>query len=228
MTPEARRHLRLAREELTPGDEDKRRVRKALAVGLAAAAAAGASSTEAAVAAKTVGLLGGWALRGVAGVLLLASAGTGAYWWTHRRSAPAVATAPISAPVETTAPAQPDEAALQVETPPVAPNAAASAKEPEHPRAARSADPLVNELTLLHRAQQAWRDGKAQQTLDLAQQHAATYPRSQFAMERSVLQVFALCALGRKGEARSIAAGVLERAPRSPLRTSLEESCAMK
>jgi hypothetical protein len=231
MNPEARRHLRLAREELTPGDEDKRRVRKALAVGLAAAAAAaGASSTEAAAAAKTAGLLGAWGLRGLAGVLLIASTGTGAYWWTHRHSAAPVAqtSAPSQEQAQVAPASPPDNPAPQVDPPSEAPVAAPPPKEQEHPRAARSADPLVNELTLLHRAQQAWRDGKAQQALDLAQQHAATYPHSQFAMERSVVQVFALCALGRKGEAKSIATGLIERAPKSPLRTSLEESCAMK
>jgi hypothetical protein len=89
-------------------------------------------------------------------------------------------------------------------------------------------DPLLAELTLLRQAQQALRDGSARQALELADRHAALYPRSQLALERGALRVFAYCALGRKGDARALANELLAAAPRSPLRTSLEESCATR
>lgn len=231
LTPEAKRTIRLAREEYSPSDEDKRRVQRALGAGLAAAAAvATVSTTEAAAAAKTVGILGAWAgLRGVVGVLLVASAGTGVYWWTRSPSPPPPARMDMQSE-PSLPPIAPPAPPLLVSEP--LPEAVLPAPMPSsrdgQKRAAPAPDPLVGELTVLHRAQQAWRDGKAQQALEIAQQHAATYPRSQFAMERGALQVFALCALGRKAEARSIASELLRQAPRSPLRTSLEESCAMK
>jgi hypothetical protein len=40
--------------------------------------------------------------------------------------------------------------------------------------------------------------------------------------------VFALCDLGRAEEAHKIAAQLLSKAPSSPLRASLEESCALR
>jgi hypothetical protein len=88
-------------------------------------------------------------------------------------------------------------------------------------------DPLAAELTLLHAAKQAWQDGKPQTALDLAQRHAQLYPHSQLASERDALKVFALCGLGRTSDARDLASTLLSRAPGSPFRASLEQSCAM-
>jgi hypothetical protein len=48
------------------------------------------------------------------------------------------------------------------------------------------------------------------------------------ALERGALRVFALCALNRKGEARTLARELIASAPTSPLRKSLEESCGMR
>jgi hypothetical protein len=231
MNPEARRTLKLAREEYSPSDDDKRRVQKALGVALAATAVAGAASTEAAAAAKTAGLLGAWGLRGVASVLLVASAGAGAYWWVERSHVPApssVQPAP-AAPVATAAEiASPPDQEPRADEPSNGPTPAAASPSERDPQRPLHADPLAAELNLLQGAQQAWRNGNAQQTLELTRQHAAAYPKSQFATERAALQVFALCALGRKVEAHAIAADLLQRSPKSPLRTSLEESCAMK
>jgi hypothetical protein len=78
----------------------------------------------------------------------------------------------------------------------------------------------------LRQAQKALRDGAPRRALELADQHAKLYPGSQMGLERGALRVFAFCALGRKAEARALASELLAAAPRSPLRTSLEESCA--
>jgi len=54
---------------------------------------------------------------------------------------------------------------------------------------------------------------------------ARRYPHSVLALERDALRVFALCSLGQRAQARPLAADLLRRAPGSPLRTSVEESC---
>jgi hypothetical protein len=210
MNPEARRVVDLAREARTPGEADKRRVRQAIALGLGAATAGAASSVAASAVAKggAAGLFAG--LRGVAMVVAVATAGAGTVWWARAHGhGPAIAqpaaTAPASAP-------------MVIE--PLAPPPAEAAPDP-------AVDPMLAELSLLRQAQQALRDGHPAQALTLAQRHATLYPRSQMSLEGGALQVFSFCALGRKSDARRLATELLARAPRSPLRTSLEDSCAM-
>jgi hypothetical protein len=211
MNAEARRVVELAREARTPREADKRRVRQAIALGLGAATAGAASSVAASAVVKggAAGIFAG--LRGVAMVVAVATAGAGTAWWAHARGqargsvGPAV-TAPAPTPM------------ILVPLPSV---------EPVGPAEAPPADPLVAEVSLLRQAQQALRDGQAAQALALARRHATLYPRSQMSLEGGALQVFSFCALGRKNEAHRLATELLARAPRSPLRTSLEESCAI-
>jgi hypothetical protein len=199
LNPSARRVVDLARSARTPGDADKRRVRQALALGLGAAVAGASSGTAVASAVKAGALVG---LRGVIAALLVVSTGVGTLVWVRGHQAPP-APVPVAAPAAPVAP---------VVTPLPAP----------------APDPLLAELTLLRQAQQALRDGSARRALELAERHAALYPRSQLALERGALRVFAFCALGRKADARALATELLAAAPRSPLRTSLEESCAAR
>jgi len=202
MDPSARHVVALARSARTPSDADKRRVRQALALGIGAATA-GVSAGTALASASKVGMLVG--LRGLIAALVVATAGTGTYFFARSHVAPSsvVATpAPVVAPVIV----------------PVTPM----------PAVVPSPDPLLAELSLLRQAQQALRDGQARRALELAERHASLYPRSQLALERGALRVFAFCALGRKADARALANELLAAAPRSPLRTSLEESCAMR
>ncbi|HSZ83724.1 MAG TPA: hypothetical protein VLA14_15670 [Polyangia bacterium] len=207
MDPGARRVVALARSARTPSDADKRRVRQALALGVGAATA-GVSAGTALASATKVGVLVG--LRGIIAALVVATAGTGTYFFARSRVvAPRVVApaAPVAAPV-----------VVPLVPLPVAPAAAV----------VPSPDPLLAELSLLRQAQQALRDGQARRALELAERHASLYPRSQLAFERGALRVFAFCALGRKADARALANDLLAAAPRSPLRTSLEESCAMR
>ena len=202
MSPNARRVVDLARAARTPDDADKRRVRQALALGLGAAVAGASSGTAVAGAVKAGALVGVRAgVKTILAALVVATAGAGSYLYVaraHERAA-VVAPAPVAAPV------------APVVTP-IAP----------------TPDPLLAELGLLRQAQQALRDGSARRALELAERHAALYPSSQLGLERGALRVFALCALGRKSDARSLATELLKAAPRSPLRTSLEESCATR
>ena len=200
LNPSARRVVDLARAARTPGDADKRRVRQALALGIGAAVAGASSGTAIASAAKAGALIG---VRGILAALLVVSTGVGTVFLVRGHATPPaspviVPPAPLVAPVITPLPTAP--------TP----------------------DPLLAELTLLRQAQQALRDGSAHRALELAERHATLYPRSQLALERGALRVFALCALGRKTDARALATELLAAAPRSPLRTSLEESCATR
>lgn len=146
-------------------------------------------------------LVGG---RLLATIVLVAAVGTGTYVWLRPTTRPTTVTAPAHAPVP------------------------APVVEPLQPAAPLAADPLLAELSLLQRAQRAMRAGQPREALELAARHATLYPGSQMALERDALRVFSLCALGRKGEARTLANGLLAQAPRSPLRTSLEQSCAMR
>ena len=198
LNPSARHVVDLARAARTPGDADKRRVRQALAFGVGAAVAGASSGTAIASAAKAGALVG---LRGIFAALLVVSTGVGTLVWVRGRETP------------------PPSPAIVTPAAPVAPLVTPLPTAP---------DPLLAELTLLRQAQQALRDGSARRALELAERHAALYPRSQLALERGALRVFALCALGRKTDARALATELLAAAPRSPLRTSLEESCATR
>ncbi|HET6283574.1 MAG TPA: hypothetical protein VFH73_21645 [Polyangia bacterium] len=231
MNPEARRIIELTRAARTPNADDRDRVRRALAITLAATAAAapgvaaGATAVKAAAAgtaAKTFGALGAaGGLKLALSVAVIASVGVGAYWWTRPAPAPATVVAPMAAPAAK---------AVTVDPPVVEQPAAAPAEiAPDAaPPVGSMRDPLLAELSLLNRAQRAWRQGAAGKALDLAQQHAQRYPRSKLALERDAVRVFALCALGRRHQAHSLAIAIVKRAPRSPLRTSVEESCGMR
>ena len=204
LSPAERRVIELSRAARTPGEADKRRVRAALALSLGAVAggATGAAVASTVTAAKgTATLLGA---RVIAAVLLAASAGTGAYVWLRNK--------PTASPVVETAPAP---AAVPAPAPVVEPIAPAE-------------DPLLAEVSLLQRAQRALKQGQPKEAMELAARHATLYPTSQMALERDALRVFSLCALGRKGEARTLARALLAQAPTSPLRASLEESCALR
>jgi hypothetical protein len=162
------------------------------------ATVAGVSSGTAIASAAKAGAIVG--VRAIVAAVLLVSAGAGTFLWVRGR-APAPAAPSVAAPL----------APAAVPPPTVVP-----------------LDPLLAELTLLRRAQQALRDGAARRALELAERHAILYPDSQLGLERGALRVFAFCALGRKSEARALSTKLLAAAPRSPLRTSLEESCATR
>jgi hypothetical protein len=229
MSPEGRRLIELTRAARTPRMEDKQRVRRTLALSLAAGAAAAPGIADGAFALKaaTAGTAGTVKAAGLAAsvkfalsAVLVASVGTGAYVWqgAAKRKASSVApsaTTEVAAPVAAPAPPPVVESAPVESAPAVAPIEAAP-------------DPLLAEVGLLHRAQQAWRGGNAKRALQLAQQHAKEYPRSALALERDALRVFTMCALGQKRQARIIAKDLMKRAPRSPLRTSVAESCGIR
>jgi hypothetical protein len=203
MTPEAWRLLEVVRQAESPSELELRRVRRAIAVGAGAAlAATSAKAGSAAAASKgaAVTAVKGAALlttlKGMAAIALLTTVGAGTLWLSSHRSTKPVTSAPELRPAAV-APAD--------ATPP---------------------STLLAELTLLQRAQRALAGGAPGTALSLAGEHATRYPRSQLSRERDAVRVFAYCALGRTADARALAAEILKGAPRSPLRASLEQSCA--
>jgi hypothetical protein len=234
MNPEARRMIDQVRLARTPSADDKERIRKALALGLAVTAASvPATAAGAAATATKVGAGAGAGAAGLASglkvavtVAVVASLGAGTYWMTRPTpmTKPAVATR-VAEPVVAPEPAAVAVPEAVVAAPAVAPPPAAIVNDAPVSSGRAGRDPLVAELVLLQKAQKAWSRGNAARALELAQQHARRYPRSVLAMERDALRVFALCALGQTAQARPLAGAILKRAPGSPLRTSVEESC---
>jgi hypothetical protein len=238
LDPESIRILELARSARTPSKEDKARVarRLPLALGLSATAASGVTAAHAAkgaTAAKSTTLLATfkWWIGGSA---MLASA-LASY---VTLSSPTVTPHPISSPQPAPAPAvKAAELRVQPEAAPAPQPTAQPNAEPrpervlrrgELPRRSTDRESLGAELDLLHRAQSAWRARQASAALTLLTEHRLRYPHSQLQLERDALQVLTLCELGRKDDAVRLAHNVIERAPRSPVRASLEQSCALK
>jgi hypothetical protein len=249
LDPEARRLLSLVQAARTPSDEDKARVEKQLALALGTAALA-APTAAAAKAVTGTGALkassGLLTLKWFVGGSALLAAAVGGY---VALSEPApVATSRGDRP-HAAVPAQDLEVAASpapaapVVTPALEPPAtvvpaaasdetdAAPAGSPARKKrkiAPQESDRLAAELTLLHRAQSAWRAGDARGALSLVREHDQRFPRSELALERDTLEVLALCELGQKQAATRLAKRLLARAPSSPLRASIEESCALR
>jgi hypothetical protein len=218
MTPEAWRLLEVVRQAESPSELEMRRVRRAIAVGVgatlaapvakAATSAATSKGAVAVTAAKSAALL--TALKGAAAIAVLTSVGAGTVWLSRHQSAAPIAAAPAGRAAGSTSVAAGSTS--------VAAESAPSETPPP--------STLLGELTLLQRAQRALAGGAPGVALSLAGEHATRYPRSQLSRERDAVRVFSYCALGRTAEARALAAEILKSAPRSPVRASLEQSCA--
>ena len=244
---DARRILDLASDARAPAAEDKARMERKLAAVLGGSALAitgtAATGTATAGAAATAPATGG-ASTAVSGAKAASSATLSSVtlkWWISAGVVAAAVTGYIGLSSPTPAPAaKPRAPAPLVVAPPPAPAmvealpANVPAPAPAVP-AARNHTPrkqpattLNEELELLHRAQTAWRAREAQAALRLLDEHRSRFPRSQLRLERDGLRVLTLCELGQKAQASALAKKLLERAPRSPLRTTIEESCALK
>ena len=248
---EDRRLLGLARDARSPGAEDKARVEARLALLLGISGAAATTSVAAPAAAANAGGLAGkaagtaaalkWTLGGCA--LLAAALATYA---VLPRSANPPAPAHVGPPavMHDSVPPSPAPPEVEVSAQPVAAPPAPALADPEpvaqpartprhaHARPGRDTEresgALGAELELLHSAQSAWRAGDAARALALVAEHRTRHPRSALGLERDALRVLALCDLGRTREAVRLGRAWLSRAPSSPLRASVERSCAMK
>lgn len=246
LNSDARRLVELAREARTPGEADKLRIAERLALPLAAGAALGGAASAAkaagselvAAGAKATGsaLLGGWTAKLAAVVAVGAAAGALAISQGNPRPAPSAASslqAPVAQRQVVAAPAlsaaPPVAAPKDPATNDAAPSEPVKQPKPSALPAAPSTGPahaLAEEAALLHRAQAAWRAGQSAQALELANQHAQRFPRSQLGNERDVLRVLTLCKLGQARAAKQIGARLLQKAKGSPWYQSVAESCA--
>jgi hypothetical protein len=142
-------------------------------------------------------------------------------------AAPVVAPSPFNAPsdVNRVLSATPVPTSIPDDTPrPSATNAppsrTAAVAVGAHPPST-----LPVEVGLLDEAGVALREGRATQALALFDEHASRFPNGVLAEERAAGRVFALCKLGRIGEARSDADRFLRERPRSPLAERVRASC---
>jgi hypothetical protein len=90
---------------------------------------------------------------------------------------------------------------------------------------ARAIDPLELESRGIAEVQRALRDGQARRALGLLDAEDRAHPRGVLVEERAAARVFALCSLGRDGEARRAAAEFARRFPNSLLGERVRASC---
>ncbi|AKF11139.1 hypothetical protein DB32_008288 [Sandaracinus amylolyticus] len=229
--------LRVARDARTPSAEDRARIERklaaAVAIGAGAAVGGAAGSAAASGAGAAAAGAGAWVVKGLGAMLVVGVLGAGAVVVTRSSTPPPQEPAPVVV-------TPPEHAVIEevpVEAPPqeIAAAEAPVVDEPEAPRRARrrasassSSEDLAEELELLHSAQRAWRSGDGARTLALVSEHEDRFARSQMAPERTALRILALCDVGREAEARRLATRFLRTARQSPLRRSVEESCAAR
>jgi hypothetical protein len=237
--PDAQRVLDLAHEERTPSAADKSRIEARLALSLGAAALASGAVASTAGSAAAQGALSNLGAKPAAAALKLWLAGsaliavvTAGYVMTRAPSEDKPV-APIAAQVPEVAPQPVAQVELARQVEPTLRNEAveqAPARAHKNVKAKHRDTPstLAAELELLHSAQAAWRARDARQALAFVKSHRARYPRSALALERDAIQVLSLCELGQKQEASALGRSWLERAEHSPLRASIEQSCALR
>jgi hypothetical protein len=86
--------------------------------------------------------------------------------------------------------------------------------------------PVHEELSTVHRAQQALASGDPKQALELMDGLSDGKPGGSLLVERELTRVLALCALGREAEARAVAERVLELPGGAAYQARLARSCA--
>lgn len=97
--------------------------------------------------------------------------------------------------------------------------------QPQVPETPPPLSPLEQELALLNEAQAALRAHQPAQALEQLERHAHEFPAGFMAQERQAARALALCALGRKGEARAQASEFVRSWPASPLVSRMNEVC---
>jgi hypothetical protein len=187
--PALRSALRAGRDDLPSDDTLKK-----LAAGLAVTPLVGAS------AAKAAGLVGkGLSLKLASAVVVAAVAGGGAAVVIRSRAVTAPPELPTPVVRGHRAPAEPPPAPVpEVEPPPPAPPVRvhrATAPPPPLP-----APPLVNEVELVHQAQDMLADDP-RAALTLTEKHRQLFPDGTFAQEREVIAIDALVRLRRTTDA---------------------------
>jgi len=139
-----------------------------------------------------------------------------------REPVPASAPLPTS-PAASRAPTMAEPVTVPESVP--VPRAAPKKSEVKAKAIVSEAEDLERELALLSEAKAALGRDDPDGALTRLARHRNDFPRSSFAPERDFLRMTALCRLGRREQARRMAAEFLERHPGSALRPRVEQVC---
>jgi hypothetical protein len=103
----------------------------------------------------------------------------------------------------------------------------ASAASLDAPKPAQSApiDTLVDETSLVGRAQTALSQNRPDDALALLEEHAQKYPRGHLGLEARALRAMSLCALGRLDEGRTEASSL---GTETPLGVRVAKACGAR
>jgi hypothetical protein len=232
--------LDLLRRSDEPSEEDRARVRAAIAVALAPAATmttAALAGHQAAAVGKLAGLSAFAKVITLVGVLGVSGAGLS---WYLARSAPSASSAPStviqvagraqSEPVAGSSPgsSMSPPAGISVET---LPRQADDDLGAEAAGRARAGAPLGGdldaELRIIGAAQQSLKAGQAGQALAHLDEHQRLFPHGILALERSGIRTVALCQAGRLDEGRAAARSYLRAAPNSVLAKRIAVACQL-
>jgi hypothetical protein len=141
---------------------------------------------------------------------------------------------PAAPPVASTRDGAPTAPPVPSASPAAAPSSPDSAKSPRPSRPRAPAPDLAPaapldldaELRLVARIRGALRRGDAAAALAAIAEHRRDFPDGALVQERSAHEVDALCAAGRRDDARELAAGFLARWPDSTHRARVAAACA--
>lgn len=234
LSPESKALIEAAHGDDEPTAADRARVRRALGASLATGLAVSSTTSlaagtglKAAAAAGTM-KMAMWVGIGMAVGALSTTTAIVAMRGRAAPPAPIAHTAPPKAepvikadpPVDEAPAARPEDTEtipLEVTSKPIGTKAPAP-----------TPSSLAAEMRLLETARAALSGGDARRALTLIQEHEREYPSGALIEERRASKVFALCELGRRGEAARAAAEFLQTAPASPLRGRVLDSCAFR
>jgi hypothetical protein len=220
MDPSAQELLDQARSAHDPTDADRARVRRKLAVRIAAGTALGGSVAKASSVATTT------LLKIVAPILVVSAVGG----YVLSRPATSISTIEPAATSVERAPAvtleKPAEpAATEVPIAAAPPLVASHAPHTKQPPPAASAD-LDAETMLLAQAQGAIQQKDFTGALAKLDAYDHAFPAGVLKEEGMAARVVALCGAGRSADAQTLARTFLARYPRSPLAVRVRSSCA--
>jgi hypothetical protein len=108
---------------------------------------------------------------------------------------------------------------------PATPSTAAAPPAPAQPLSAVVSSSLLEETQLLANVQRALSAAAPTKALALIDQHRTQFPHGELAQERDAARVFALCALGRAGDAQRERQRFLRNWPDSPLGARVRAGC---
>lgn len=233
MSHELRALTESARRGDDPTDDDRARVRRALALKLGAAAlttgAASAGSTASAAVSK--GVFAAWWIKVGVVALVTLSVATGITLTRSKRTVtPARVSAPVAAPRARVAPehVEADDHEGPVESVVQAPDAGAapaprSATQRQSPSVREEASDLTEELAALRESRRAMSVGEPARAIEILDAYARSHRGGAMAVEREGARLIASCAAGR--DVRAEAEAFVARHGDAPLASRVRAGC---